>query len=124
MQIILLIMVGIIVGGGFAVSNVEKKQPASTLGALRLEETVRILTTLKSELKNPSGLQIEEVLRLPDGTHCITFRARNEEDVTELGYAIGKEAGLAISSSDDTLEWTRRCSGGTGIDVTHARRAL
>jgi hypothetical protein len=83
------------------------------------------LKTLQSSMKNPKSFDVEQVLRMADGTLCVTYRATNSFNAVVPGWAVITKAAILTSGHDGFIgRWNARCGGKTGDDVTYMRRAL
>lgn len=87
---------------------------------------VLAIRQLRAGMKNPDSFKLEEVIRMADGTLCLTYRATNSFNAVIPGYAV--IASNKINTSDDrdafTPIWNRRCANKSGEDLTYIRRAL
>ncbi len=80
---------------------------------------------LKESMKDPETFEIKEVLSMPDGTACYTYRAKNSFNAMLQGQAVltgnPKNIELLVDGHDDTKfvnAWNKGCVGKAGIVIT------
>lgn len=70
------------------------------------------IRTLRSALHNPASLQVEQVLRMPDASLCITYRATNAFGALVRQQAvIAPKAGASTGDARFVQLWNRHCGG-------------
>jgi hypothetical protein len=80
----------------------------------RFQEAIYVARMLRKNMKNPDSFKLEEVLRMPDGSLCFSYRAANSFNAVTPGnavYAAGK-----LTAND--AAWNKYCGGKTGTVVT------
>lgn len=81
---------------------------------------------VRAGMKNPDSFKLEQVLRMADGTLCLTYRATNSFNATVPGRAVVAPTGGAMVDGQTGFidRWNAKCGGKTGDDVTYLRTAL
>jgi len=79
------------------------------------------LRRLKAAMKNPDSFKLEEALRMPDGSLCLTYRATNSFNAVVPGYAVVNPAGAIVTSNMDGFagRWNHACAHKAGDEVTY-----
>jgi hypothetical protein len=77
-------------------------------------------------MKNPDSFELEEALRMDDGTLCLSYRAANSSNTIIPGRAV-ISMGSTITSAADREQfdpiWSKFCGNKTGTVVTHTWNA-
>lgn len=75
------------------------------------------LRALKASLKNPASFDLVSVVRLTDGTLCLTYRATNSFNaiITEQ---------RAIDADSRLADYGKACTGKTGVNLSYIKHAL
>ena len=86
---------------------------------------VLALRMLRAAMHDPGSFQVDQVLRMPDKTLCVTYRARNGFGALRLGrFVLAPTAGASDSDSKFATLWNRHCGGKRGEDISYIRRAI
>lgn len=111
-----------------AITKIEKPEPtpAQKAEAARFARDVVAVRQLRSSMNNPNSFQLEEALRMDDGTLCLTYRATNAFNALMAGRAVIDAKRIITSDDRDRLTgvWNKLCANRSGADITHIRRAL
>jgi hypothetical protein len=104
-------------------ATIKAKKDAAELRATRDLVVVR---QLRAGMNNPESFQLEEALRMDDGTLCVAYRARNGFNAVMAGRAVIDAKRIVTSDDRDRFSgmWNRLCANKSGVDMTYLRRLL
>jgi hypothetical protein len=86
----------------------EEQKIATEKARKQWEYAVLAVDQLKQSMKNPASFELEEVLRMNDGTLCIKYHATNSFNAIVPGYAIIRQNRISAEG------WNRYCAGKSG----------
>lgn len=72
---------------------------------------------LKASLKNPASFELVSVVRLNDGTLCLTYRATNS-----FNAIITEQKAITVASK--FADYGKACAGKTGENLSYIKHAL
>jgi hypothetical protein len=80
---------------------------------------VMLARGLKQSMKNPASFQLEQAIKMQDGSFCFMYRATNSFNAIVPGHAVFSTEGLATSDDRQKFAraWKRSCDGKTGRDL-------
>jgi hypothetical protein len=92
----------------------------------QFQRDVLAVKLLRSGMKNPDSFKLEQALRMPDGTLCLTYRATNSFNAIVPGHAVVSKDRIATSDSGGafTSVWNKLCANKNGTDITYIRQAV
>ncbi len=96
------------------------KAKASPEEDQHVREVVGTLRSLRSLMHDPQSFDVESATRAPDGSICIVYRGKNAFGAVVRNRVVAWTGG----SSEDDLEFSRRCIGTGAVDYTAARHLL
>jgi hypothetical protein len=102
-----------------------KQEALKTAENLQWFRDVTLVKAVRQSMKNPASFQLEQVLRMDDGTLCLTYYATNSFNAVIRGRtAIAK--GKAVSSGESNFVpfWNKHCGGKAGTDISYIRQAI
>lgn len=92
---------------------------------IRWTRDVLAIRQLRKGMKNPDSFKLEEVLRMRDGTLCVTYRATNSFNAVIPGQSVITKDTILSSGADKFQQvWAKSCAGKTGEDLKSIRWAL
>lgn len=94
-----------------------EKTPEQIESELKFNRDAAFLRSFKKTLHNPSSLEIESVLRMPDDSLCVEYRATNKFNALILSQ-------LVILKDGNIGKWGAHCAGKSGKNITYIRRML
>ncbi len=91
----------------------------------KFQEGVNFALVLRSSMKNPAAFNLEQSLRMNDGTWCYTYRSTNSFNAVIPGYAVFATTGVA-STGDAKFDrlWSKHCAGKSGDNFKSISYAL
>lgn len=122
--IIAIIVIAELVSG--AKEPLRQKTPATSMEDLIFTANVYAVKRIRDSMKNPASFDLNEAIRLDDGTLCLTYRATNSFNAIVPGQAIVDDKATYTSDrgASFTTRWNRVCANKTGTDVKHIRTGL
>jgi hypothetical protein len=90
------------------------------------QREVIAVSQLRKGMKNPTSFNLEQALRMADGTLCLSYRATNSFNAIVPGRAVVSKTAITTSDNESrfTPLWNKLCGGKSGTDITYIRRAL
>ena len=85
-----------------------EQQRAAVLGILALQNAMR----------NPDSFQLVDILAMPNGALCYSYRAQNGFGGMDLDHA------AVFNGTLSTKSWDAKCAGRTGKDITGKVREM
>ena len=84
------------------------------------------MSQLRKSMKNPASFNLEQALRMKDGTLCLSYRATNSFNAIVPGQAVISKTTIATSDDKSRLVplWNKLCANKSGEDISYIRRAL
>jgi hypothetical protein len=86
----------------------EEQKIATEKARKQWEYAVLAVDQLKQSMKNPASFELEQVLRMDDGTLCIKYHATNSFNAIVPGYAIIRQNRISAEG------WNRYCADKSG----------
>lgn len=92
----------------------------------RLQRDIESVLRLKGSMKNPASFQLEQALRMDDGTLCLSYRATNSFNAIVPGQAVISAGKIVTSDTrpEFVRRWNSRCADKSGVVVTYLRQFL
>jgi hypothetical protein len=87
---------------------------------------VTAVSRLRKGIKNPASFNLEQALRMEDGTLCLSYRATNSFNAVVPARAVITDKAITTSDNEARLVplWNKLCGGRKGTDISYIRRAL
>ena len=87
---------------------------------------VGVVKQLKASMKNPASFELEEAIRMEDGTLCISYRARNSFNAVMPGHAVITKDRIYTSDnwSSFSAQNKKLCANKSGRNVRGIRLML
>ena len=87
---------------------------------------VAAVRQLKSSMKNPASFDLEEAIRMDDGTLCVSYRARNSFNAVIPGEAVITKDRIYSSDkrSSFVAQYNKLCANKSGRNMRHIRAVL
>ena len=83
------------------------------------------IRVLRASMHDPRSFQVDQVLRMPDKTLCVTYRAKNGFGAVRAERAvIAPKTGAVQGQTAFVGLWNKHCGGRTGEDISHIRHAI
>lgn len=120
-----LILVGAVIERTTNPGGASRESVADQAERTRVNQAGAAARTLRAALRNPDSFDLERVIDMGDGNHCVTYRAQNGFGGMNVGKAIFTEAAVLLDRQPEfQAEWAKRCAG-QGRDITSrvARRS-
>jgi hypothetical protein len=94
--------------------------------AVLFQRYVALVATLKKSMKNPASFQLEQAMRIKEGTLCLQYRATNSFNAIVPSQAVIVNNKITVKDHSDNFAgvWNKHCAGKSGDDWKHIRRAL
>lgn len=90
----------------------------------KFQVAIRGAIALRETMKNPDSFKLEQVMELPDGSLCYTYRAANSFNAIIPGQASYSPLKTAVSgSSAFPMLWSNKCKG-YGAEIKNVAYAL
>ena len=103
----------------------EEKAKKAADDARWVREVVTV-SQLRKSMKNPASFNLEQALRMKDGTLCLSYRATNSFNAIVPGRAVISKTTIATSDDESRFVplWNKLCANKGGEDISYIRRAL
>jgi hypothetical protein len=87
---------------------------------------VAVVRQLKASMKNPASFELEEAIRMDDGTLCISYRARNSFNAVIPGEAVITKDRIYTTDkrSSFVAQYNKLCANKSGRNMRHIRVVL
>ena len=87
---------------------------------------VAVVRQLKASMKNPASFELEEAIRMDDGTLCISYRARNSFNAVIPGEAVITKDRIYTSDNRSSFAAQNKklCANKSGRNMIHIRVML
>lgn len=106
-------------GSSPAPSKTAAELEAESKRSERLKLAAGAVLVIRKNLRNPDSLEVSEVLLMPDGASCITYRAQNGFGGMNLERIVVTDAEMVLEQqSGFATMWNRHCANKTGEIVT------
>jgi hypothetical protein len=122
-KVIVLMIVIFVIGkcSSYSQQSSSRKQaertPEQIESDAKFSRDVGMLKAFSRTLHNPDSLKIESVIRLPDDSLCVEYRATNKFNALILSQ-------LVILKDGKIGVWNTHCAGKSGVNITYIRTAL
>lgn len=108
-------------------ANAERKvaeKAAADAKEANFQRALRLVQAIKTQMKDPSSLDISDAGVTSDGAIGITYRGKNSFGALVLNYAVlTKDGKIAIGSEKDVASlWNRHIAGKGATDLTSSLR--
>lgn len=103
----------------------KKNSTQDAKGDRETQSAVLIARALKNAMHNPASFELMDMLKMSDGTYCITYRARNGFNALMVSRAaVTSKKSLTSDEPDFVPFWNRHCGGKTGTNLNYVKALL
>lgn len=92
----------------------------------RFARDVAVVRQLKSSMKNPASFDLEDAIRMDDGTLCLSYRTTNSFNAVIFGEAVITKERIYTSDNRTSYvaQYKKLCANKAGKRMRHMRWAL